>query len=128
MILTGRFTLLNGECRLQGGALLADCSDSSPLDAARPFLLGRGCQPGGFIQVTGTPGQSGSVAVFCMSGAQPIAAPAAESLVANAKLSKPRSTKPKRPKQRPTKAKKPASGKPKTRARKAKTTRRKRSK
>jgi hypothetical protein len=71
MVRTGIFKVINGESLLNDGTLLAVCSDPSPLVAARPFLLGRQCQEGQLVQVSGDFKQLGEVTVFCMSGAGP---------------------------------------------------------
>lgn len=129
MIRTGVFTIVNGESRLGDGTLLAVCSDPSPLVAARPFLLGRQCQPNHWIEVTGTDGTIGSVTVFCMTDARPIAAPPAEMIRAATAMSmpsKPQAKKKKRAKKRTTKGKKPAPAKPK-KGKKKTTIRRRRS-
>lgn len=128
MIRTGIFTIVNGECRLGDGTLLAVCTDPSPLVAARPFLLGRQCQPNHWIEVTGTDGTIGGVTVFCMTDARPIAAPPAEMIraaTATSMPSKPRPKKKKSAKKRATKRKKSIAAK--ANKRKKKTIRRRRS-
>jgi hypothetical protein len=73
---TGTLTVSSGESRLDDGTILARCDETSPLGAATSFLLNRGFKTGDRIQVTGTDGTIGGVAVFCMGSAEPAAATA----------------------------------------------------
>jgi hypothetical protein len=126
MIRTGVFTLVNGESRLSDGTLLAVCSDPSPLAAARPFLLGRGCQPNHSIEVSGAVGPVDGVTAFCLADARPIPAPTSE-LVAATALTAPKTRKSQRKvaKKGPRKLTKTTKGKQDKPKKKAKTTRRK---
>ena len=88
MIRTGIFRVVNGESLLSDGTLLAVCSAPSPLVAARPFLLGRQCQVGQLVQVSGDFSQIGQVTVFCMSDARPATSAMVENVVAGTRLAK----------------------------------------
>jgi hypothetical protein len=80
----GTLSIVSGESRLDDGTLLARCDETDPVGNATSFLLNRGFQSGDPIQVTGTDGTIGGVAVFCMQNAQPASAVTALALAPSA--------------------------------------------
>lgn len=87
---TGVLSIVGDQSSLDDGTVLARCSDTSPLRAGTAFLTGLGLQSGDRIQVTGTDGTIGGVAVFCMTAAQRVAqlAALAEAVPARARKRK----------------------------------------
>lgn len=66
---TGKLQIDGNDSRLDGGLLLASCSDADPIGAGTAFLKNKGLMDGDDIWVTGNNGNVGNVNVFCMDDA-----------------------------------------------------------
>jgi hypothetical protein len=59
----------NGQSRLDDGTLLARCSEPDPIGSGTAFLKNKGLRDGDDIWVTGSDGNVGNAAAFCMDDA-----------------------------------------------------------